>query len=405
MVKRAVCLCDGKHIYIESIITVSSNGRQIYVPGKVEELRAKSEKNKLFCPCGCGANLILVAGNMKKPHFRLKNGTYESKCDFVAEGKASVDSKIVLKCWLDEKLKTDDVKPRVPISDVGDTNRRYEFSFLSRAKNVAVSYSYERENLSDEKFNILQAHSEGIQLIYIVDMINRGSNGQYPEALMKIQKRQGYCLLLEIKDNSYSEAKMCAVFYTKNNGGLWKGIEVAYGRLNDYSIAENGQLRYKNELLSEMVDARKQKFDKSIQAEKVRCEEEKKQQEAAKKCYEEDIKKNMEDNFRWQDMKHRDADDNCRIECVYCGVIGKKSKFGYYQGNRGVCNTCSPKYNALEKLSRVSETEVETKPRKTKIDATICPECRGKLQIRSGKFGEFMGCSNYPKCRFTRNII
>lgn len=34
----------------------------------------------------------------------------------------------------------------------------------------------------------------------------------------------------------------------------------------------------------------------------------------------------------------------------------------------------------------------------------ICPKCGGALIEREGKFGKFYGCSNYPKCDFTRNI-
>lgn len=37
-------------------------------------------------------------------------------------------------------------------------------------------------------------------------------------------------------------------------------------------------------------------------------------------------------------------------------------------------------------------------------EGTVCPICGGKLILRSGKYGEFYGCSNYPKCKFTRNI-
>ena len=33
---------------------------------------------------------------------------------------------------------------------------------------------------------------------------------------------------------------------------------------------------------------------------------------------------------------------------------------------------------------------------------TTCPECGGKLVLRNGIYGEFWGCSNYPKCHFTR---
>ncbi len=38
------------------------------------------------------------------------------------------------------------------------------------------------------------------------------------------------------------------------------------------------------------------------------------------------------------------------------------------------------------------------------IKQGICPLCKGKLVERNGKYGKFLGCSNYPYCRFTYNI-
>ncbi|HEX3954692.1 MAG TPA: type I DNA topoisomerase [Stellaceae bacterium] len=36
-------------------------------------------------------------------------------------------------------------------------------------------------------------------------------------------------------------------------------------------------------------------------------------------------------------------------------------------------------------------------------DARVCPSCgAGRLSLKLGKFGAFIGCSNYPECRFTR---
>lgn len=39
----------------------------------------------------------------------------------------------------------------------------------------------------------------------------------------------------------------------------------------------------------------------------------------------------------------------------------------------------------------------------SKIVSGICPECGGSLVRRSGKYGWFYGCSNYPKCKFHVN--
>jgi DNA topoisomerase-1 len=38
-------------------------------------------------------------------------------------------------------------------------------------------------------------------------------------------------------------------------------------------------------------------------------------------------------------------------------------------------------------------------------DPRLCPACSaGRLSLKLGKFGAFIGCSNYPKCRYTRRL-
>ena len=38
-------------------------------------------------------------------------------------------------------------------------------------------------------------------------------------------------------------------------------------------------------------------------------------------------------------------------------------------------------------------------------DPRACPTCgTGRLSLKAGKFGAFIGCSNYPECRFTRQL-
>ena len=34
-----------------------------------------------------------------------------------------------------------------------------------------------------------------------------------------------------------------------------------------------------------------------------------------------------------------------------------------------------------------------------------CPDCGGDLLIKLGRFGKFIGCANYPTCRFTRPLV
>src|SRR6201989_3428793 len=44
-------------------------------------------------------------------------------------------------------------------------------------------------------------------------------------------------------------------------------------------------------------------------------------------------------------------------------------------------------------------------PREDGGDPRQCPTCgTGKLNLKAGKFGAFVGCSNYPECRYTRPL-
>ncbi len=51
----------------------------------------------------------------------------------------------------------------------------------------------------------------------------------------------------------------------------------------------------------------------------------------------------------------------------------------------------------------VNNIRAEIIENKNKIENGICPRCGGTLVERSGKYGKFIGCSNYPKCRYTKN--
>lgn len=394
MVQRSVCLCDGKYIGIESIFTVI-DGKQINIPDKLSALRTRSRKGELFCPCGCGANLILVAGdrNLRAQHFRLKDSARQHECTAETERPHSIYSKIVLKCWLDEKLNVSDVETRVPICLVGDTARKYEFSFVSRTSKLAVSYSCNRANLSDEKMEILRANSSGIRLIYIVDALNSCGNGQYPEALMKVQERQGYCLLLDVEEMEYSTAKLSAVFYAQDCTGLWREIEFAAGALREFSISEYGRLLYQNAPLAALCEWKKSEFEREVQQEKIRREQQMKEllerpereqkqrpkrtqtlpvrrpqntkserqrameklvhekeeagRRAQKKQREEAFRQTLAEQLNQQETQVIDPDGNRWVKCRYCGRVDKTTAFSSYGGrgsvNLGTCKICDRK--------------------------------------------------------------
>lgn len=457
MAQRTVALCDGKYIGIETIYTVI-NGRQINIPDKLKELRDKSRNNKLFCPCGCGTNLILVAGdkNLREQHFREKAGTGNYECSMPTEGKTSVDSKIVLKCWLDDKLRANDIESRVPIDTVEDTKRKPEFTFLSIENKFAIRYWRTRANVLDDRLDVLDGNLSGIKVVYVVDESNGGTNGQYPEALMKLQDRQNFCLLLSVQEAEYDKASLKAVFYDKDLDGLWKEVVFAEGKLSDFSIAHNNIIfaeytleqllaeakskflkkqqiekerrvneervraeriqrmqeeeeRRRQELLRQREEAEKKLQQQKEEAEKRRKEFEEKRkleaerQQEEKRQREEDFKRNMESNFSQQETQVRDAAGNRWIKCEFCGKIAMDSEFNTYGGvghiNLGTCKECSTNNPAVKQ-----KAEEQIVKLRGKYNSSVCPECGGRLRERSGPYGCFMGCSNYPSCRYNRKI-
>lgn len=58
-----------------------------------------------------------------------------------------------------------------------------------------------------------------------------------------------------------------------------------------------------------------------------------------------------------------------------------------------------------DKSSVITNEQHVENIRKTQEDIAngICPRCRGRLVLRKGKYGDFWGCSNYPKCTFKVN--
>ena len=45
-------------------------------------------------------------------------------------------------------------------------------------------------------------------------------------------------------------------------------------------------------------------------------------------------------------------------------------------------------------------------PREDGSDPRVCPDCgQGKLSVKLGRFGAFIGCSNYPDCKYTKPLV
>ena len=59
-------------------------------------------------------------------------------------------------------------------------------------------------------------------------------------------------------------------------------------------------------------------------------------------------------------------------------------------------------YPFMEKIS-AGKTGIKSLKTATPIGEK-CPECGSELVLRKGRYGEFIACSNFPKCKYSRNV-
>ena len=74
----------------------------------------------------------------------------------------------------------------------------------------------------------------------------------------------------------------------------------------------------------------------------------------------------------------------------------KQEIFTYIQNNQHVGKEARAehKQNVMEYKNHLEEMKQQKK----------CPHCNADLVLREGKYGEFYGCPNYPRCKYTLKI-
>jgi predicted RNA-binding Zn-ribbon protein involved in translation (DUF1610 family) len=60
--------------------------------------------------------------------------------------------------------------------------------------------------------------------------------------------------------------------------------------------------------------------------------------------------------------------------------------------------------DTYDKSDHVKSIKQRIQRRNQSIHENRCPKCGGELIERNGKFGTFLGCKSYPRCKFTLNI-
>lgn len=155
---------------------------------------------------------------------------------------------------------------------------------------------------------------------------------------------------------------------------------------------ERERLRRENERLREEEEERKRA---------IAQEKEKERQEK-----EEEFKIIIASGDIPQDYKFCDPYGVHYIKCEICNRIMPESEIGSYGGgdskeNLGTCDDCLHKIR-IERESKKSEKKEDVKT-DMRYDPNKCPECGGVLKEKYGRYGIFVGCSNYPSCNYIKS--
>jgi len=62
-------------------------------------------------------------------------------------------------------------------------------------------------------------------------------------------------------------------------------------------------------------------------------------------------------------------------------------------------------YPDFEKSLQVAESEIEKMPVQDEESDVVCDQCGAKMVYKMGRFGRFLACPNFPKCRNTKPIL
>ena len=94
--------------------------------------------------------------------------------------------------------------------------------------------------------------------------------------------------------------------------------------------------------------------------------------------------------------------EESNVICEKCGskMVYKTGKFGRFLAcpNFPACRNTI----AVDKDGNPQEKKPPEAPKKAGF---VCEVCGADMVIRQGRYGEFYACSNYPTCKFTKQMI
>ncbi|SHF15045.1 Topoisomerase DNA binding C4 zinc finger [Desulforamulus putei DSM 12395] len=82
-----------------------------------------------------------------------------------------------------------------------------------------------------------------------------------------------------------------------------------------------------------------------------------------------------------------------------------KAEKNYKPFHGGTTDEINLLFNIISGKKAVQDqVKIKTEELRKNNEPMICPQCGKTLKVRNGPYGFFLGCTGYPKCRYTKNI-
>lgn len=102
----------------------------------------------------------------------------------------------------------------------------------------------------------------------------------------------------------------------------------------------------------------------------------------------------------WRGKSYANFMDDCSY-CKYC--ISHSFEGGMLCSGRQRISSIQD-LNTPEDVRIRESTDTLTLQKYDLLAQGLCPDCGGQLMQRTGKYGEFLGCGQYPHCKFTASV-
>ena len=115
-------------------------------------------------------------------------------------------------------------------------------------------------------------------------------------------------------------------------------------------------------------------------------------------------------NQKSTDLEKKDfiKPEKTNEKCPDCKkpLVIKIGKFGKFMACTGYpeCKFSKPVTTKEDKKSSVINEDGKAEKLK-EVEGEKCEKCGGKMMLKEGRFGKFLACDNYPKCKNTKTVV